>query len=145
MTDPTSKRGALAKAVATVVTYPLQIAQSRLRSSRVASGKSKGQTAGAAAADGVPTYTGTIDCLHQLYAKDGVRGWYRGMSAKLWQTVLTAAFQFTAYETIQRAVMAVLLRNEESASAALAVAAATADAEANAAGELAEEMSETQE
>lgn len=113
--------GAIAKAVATVVTYPLQIAQSRLRSSRV---KAKGAVRGATPDASRPTYAGTIDCLRQLYAKDGVRGWYRGMSAKLWQTVLTAAFQFTAYETIQSAVMAVLLRNKEEAAAAVAAVAA---------------------
>jgi adenine nucleotide transporter 17 len=77
--------GAVAKAVATVFTYPLQIAQSRLRADRGKSGGNKGSR----------QYTGTLDCLRKIAAKNGIRGWYKGMEAKLWQTVLTAAFQFT--------------------------------------------------
>lgn len=79
--------GAIAKAVATVVTYPLQIAQSRLRVQK---------TGGARAAQ----YRSTADCLAKIAASDGLRGWFKGMEAKLVQTVLTAAFQFLTYEQL---------------------------------------------
>lgn len=88
--------GAIAKAVATVFTYPLQIAQSRLRADKGdVTGKKK--------------YEGTADCLRKMYAVSGVLGWFKGIEAKLWQTVLTAAFQFLAYEQVQKLVFLLLL------------------------------------
>eukprot|EP00924_Labyrinthula_sp_SR-Ha-C_P004815 snap_masked-scaffold_1-processed-gene-13.0-mRNA-1 protein AED:0.22 eAED:0.22 QI:0/-1/0/1/-1/1/1/0/316 len=83
--------GAIAKAVATVFTYPIQIAQSRLR------------------ADKEEKYKGSVDCLKQMYAVGGVLAWFKGMEAKLWQTVLTAAFQFLTYEQVQKVVFWLLL------------------------------------
>jgi hypothetical protein len=35
-----------------------------------------------------------MDCLLKVWQVAGLGGLYRGMIAKLWQTVLTAAFQF---------------------------------------------------
>lgn len=83
--------GAIAKAVATIFTYPLQIAQSRLR------------------ADKEGKYKGTASVLRDLYAVKGFLGWFKGIEAKLWQTVLTAAFQFLTYEQVQKLVFAILL------------------------------------
>lgn len=80
--------GALAKAIATVVTYPIQIAQSQLRNDRKN-------------ADGKRAYNGTIDCLVKITQTAGIGGLFRGMMAKLWQTVLTAAFQFMTYEKLR--------------------------------------------
>lgn len=80
--------GAIAKAIATVLTYPVQIAQSQLRADRKS-------------AEGKRKYSGTIDCLSKIYTSNGIAGWYRGMIAKLWQTVLTAAFQFMTYEKLR--------------------------------------------
>jgi len=80
--------GALAKTIATVVTYPIQIAQSHLRNDRKS-------------ADGKHKYSGTIDCLLKITKTAGVAGLFRGMTAKLWQTVLTAAFQFMTYEKMR--------------------------------------------
>lgn len=88
--------GAISKAVATVATYPLQVAQSKMRADKGkddGTGKFKRQ------------YSGTINCLTQiLNSKDGIAGWFRGMGAKLWQTVLTAAFMFMCYEEIAAVV-----------------------------------------
>lgn len=72
--------GALSKAVATLVTYPLQIAQTRLR---VEKGKKSMR-----------------DILTQLYAEKGINGLFHGCDAKMTQTVLTAAFMFLFYERI---------------------------------------------
>ena len=84
--------GALAKAMATVATYPLQLTQSVLR---MQSGRKQG----------------IMECLMQLYKRKGAAGLYTGMRAKLLQTVLTAAFTFLTYEQILGAVHAVLLKN----------------------------------
>lgn len=68
-----------------------QVAQSQLRNDR----KNK---------DGQRKYNDTLDCLNKLYAKAGLASWFRGMGAKLWQTVLTAAFQFMTFEKLRGVV-----------------------------------------
>jgi adenine nucleotide transporter 17 len=77
--------GALSKSIATILTYPLQIVQTRLR---LAGGKSQHMT------------RQVVDIFHELYKENGVSGLYRGCSSKLYQTVLTAAFMFAFYERI---------------------------------------------
>jgi hypothetical protein len=52
-----------------------------------------------------------MDVLNKIFDKDGYKGWFHGMQAKLWQTVLTAAFQFLTYEKVQALVFAVLSKN----------------------------------
>lgn len=96
--------GAIAKAVATVTTYPLQLAQSRLRADKGKEGNRQEKT-----------YKGTADVLRKVYKEKGYKGWFKGMEAKLWQTVLTAAFQFLTYEQVQKLVFALLLSGEQNA------------------------------
>ncbi|KAK3789034.1 hypothetical protein RRG08_063750 [Elysia crispata] len=74
--------GAVAKATATVITYPLQVVQSRLR-------------AGYAKLESSQTL---IQNLVHLVQTKGVAFLYKGMEAKLLQTVLTAALMFAIYE-----------------------------------------------
>jgi len=92
--------GAIAKAVATVLTYPIQLAQSRMRAHKTAS-KEEGKK-------NQDSYTGTLDCLIKIFRKDGFFGWFRGLFVKLLQTVLTAAFQFMTYEYIARMIFTLL-------------------------------------
>ena len=73
--------GAISKALATVLTYPLQVAQTRLRK----------------AGNG---YKGTLDCLGKVYNEEGVKGLFGGLSSKLMQSVLTAALMLLVYERI---------------------------------------------
>jgi len=80
--------GAIAKAFATILTYPIQVAQTRLR----AHGKES---------EAREKYVSTLDVLIKLYRSDGILGWFAGMDIKLVQTVLTAAFQFVCYEHIK--------------------------------------------
>jgi adenine nucleotide transporter 17 len=82
--------GAIAKTVATVLTYPIQLAQSRLRAYK--HGKAK---------EGEETYSNTFDLLVKVFKKEGVMGWFAGLNVKVVQTVLTAAFQFLCYESIK--------------------------------------------
>ncbi|EED93570.1 THAPSDRAFT_261623, partial [Thalassiosira pseudonana CCMP1335] len=93
--------GAMSKTVATVVTYPLQLAQVllRLQSKKLPStpdGKDDHTTSHEATA--TVEYNGMIDCLYQQFTAGGVPAMFKGMNAKLLQTVLTAAFTFLTYE-----------------------------------------------
>jgi len=84
--------GAIAKTIATIVTYPIQLAQTRLRALKSSGGKVK---------EGEETYNNTIDLLIKVFRKEGVAGWFSGLNVKVVQTVLTAAFQFLCYEYIK--------------------------------------------
>jgi adenine nucleotide transporter 17 len=85
--------GAIAKALATIITYPIQVAQSRQRAL-----KDKQSS----------TFASTFKILYDIFKKDGVLGWFAGMNVKLVQTVLTAAFQFMCYEKIQETIFSVM-------------------------------------
>lgn len=80
--------GAIAKTVATIVTYPLQIIQSRSRAG--CHGNQRGES--------------ISQSLASLVKDQGFRGLYKGLESKLLQTVLTAAFMFMVYEKIAAAV-----------------------------------------
>ncbi|XP_023813479.1 peroxisomal membrane protein PMP34 [Oryzias latipes] len=84
--------GAIAKAVSTTVTYPLQTVQSILRfgQCRTPTEKSK-----------LLSSLRTIKTLLVNKArKHGILGIFKGLEAKLLQTVLTAALMFLLYEKI---------------------------------------------
>lgn len=76
--------GAIAKTVATFVTYPLQVVQSRLRAGFHK--KSEKQ--------------GIVEILVDIVKSNGLSALYKGLEAKLIQTVLTAALMFLTYEKI---------------------------------------------
>ena len=95
--------GALAKAVATVITYPLQLTQTILRLKDDNDNDNDNDHHHG-------RYKGSLDCLIQLYQRNGLQEWFTGMKAKLLQTVLTAAFTFLTYEQILGAVQAALVK-----------------------------------
>ena len=90
--------GAVAKAIATVATYPIQLAQTvlRLQEKRSPAGTTE-EIRDDEANDGDKD---TLRCLVRIYQEGGVAGMYQGMNAKLLQTVLTASFMFIGYEKI---------------------------------------------
>lgn len=92
--------GALAKTVATVVTYPLQLAQVllRLQTKRIGRCSNEDNCDANNLALKEPTYRGTIDCLCQQFTRGGIPALFHGMNAKLLQTVLTSALTFLTYE-----------------------------------------------
>ncbi len=96
--------GAISKMAATVVTYPLQLAQVLLRlqsKNNVTDSKEPNDDeliVDKPSKKNTKTYNGMIDCLHQQFLKGGIRGLFQGMNAKLLSTVLTAAFTFLLYE-----------------------------------------------
>lgn len=83
--------GAVAKAIATIATYPLQLAQTRQRYGN------EGRMSMAA-------------LLLAILKKGGPKALYQGLEAKLYQTILTAALMFVAYEKIFRFVLMLLMK-----------------------------------
>jgi adenine nucleotide transporter 17 len=84
--------GGLSKLIATIVTYPLQVAQTEMRAGN--------------------KYKGTVHCLLTLYEKEGLRGWFKGFSAKIVQTVLTSAAMFLVYEKLSSAIFLFMVRRK---------------------------------
>ncbi|XP_019962100.2 peroxisomal membrane protein PMP34 [Paralichthys olivaceus] len=91
--------GAVAKAVATTVTYPLQTIQSILRFGQYQStDESK-----------ILSSLRSIKCLLvNRVRKYGTLGLFKGLEAKLLQTVLTAALMFLLYEKITYCTFSVM-------------------------------------
>ncbi|XP_022318685.2 peroxisomal membrane protein PMP34-like [Crassostrea virginica] len=83
--------GAISKMVATIATYPLQILQSRFR-------------AGAKKSENTKISQSLLDIIRC----EGFLGLYRGMEAKLVQTVMTAALMFLCYEKIAAFIFRVM-------------------------------------
>ncbi|CAD6215901.1 GSCOCG00000718001-RA-CDS [Cotesia congregata] len=88
--------GAIAKTIATTATYPLQLVQSKLRHGHNY--------------ENLSANAGTLQILLYILKKHGFAGLYKGMEAKLLQTVLTAALMFLAYEKISKFVFKILYR-----------------------------------
>jgi len=118
--------GALAKALSTVVTYPLQLAQACQRlenttkqppnpySDDDANGrKNDNRNNDNNNKIARRRRTTTLTVLRELYRQGGIGGWYTGLHAKLVQTVLTAALQFLTYEQILRAIHKVWRRMQQ--------------------------------
>lgn len=86
--------GLFAKFIATILTYPLQVAQTKLRTSK------KTMTEEEIRKTGHKIYKNTLDCLIKMFKEDGIYGWYHGLMNKLVQTLLMSAFHLTIYDTI---------------------------------------------
>ncbi|CAH1274198.1 SLC25A17 [Branchiostoma lanceolatum] len=92
--------GAIAKGIATVTTYPLQLIQSKLRSGRNKKAEEGRETS--------ETFRSVVVMIQQLLRKQGLKGLYKGLEAKLLQTVLTAALMFLIYEKIAAFVFGIM-------------------------------------
>jgi len=84
--------GAIAKALATVATFPLQVAQSKLRAHKDNNGQ------------GRPELSGMVPCLKYIFREAGMQGLFTGLWAKLLQTVTQTALMFVIYEKIHYAI-----------------------------------------
>jgi adenine nucleotide transporter 17 len=102
--------GAIAKAFATLVTYPIQVAQSVMRTK--GGGKHGKHVEIKEEGKEDVKYKNTLDCLVKIFQKEGLSGWFKGLDVKLIQTVLTAAFHFLAYEKIVQFIFSVLAKKE---------------------------------
>jgi len=85
--------GAIAKAIATTSTYPLQVIQARLR---------------AGLYTGMDKWSSIVNLLKDIIQKNGIQGLYKGLEAKLLQTILMSALMFMTYEKIAHYVFHVL-------------------------------------
>ncbi|TYZ64818.1 hypothetical protein PybrP1_004952 [[Pythium] brassicae (nom. inval.)] len=105
--------GALAKSLTTVVTYPLQVAQSLMRVQSAAAAATTQRSRDGAqdaskAAPSPPPPQGLGACLAQIYREQGVAGYFAGLEAKLLQTVLTAAISLVTYEKLFALILALM-------------------------------------
>ncbi|XP_023279045.1 peroxisomal membrane protein PMP34-like [Seriola lalandi dorsalis] len=96
--------GAIAKAIATTATYPLQTVQAILRF-----GQYKGDGKGGV----IGSLSNIFSLLMDRIKKNGFLGLYKGLEAKLLQTVLTAALMFVVYEKITAATFRVMGLNKK--------------------------------
>ncbi|XP_017754402.1 PREDICTED: peroxisomal membrane protein PMP34 [Eufriesea mexicana] len=87
--------GAVAKTIATALTYPLQLVQTKLRHGHKY--------------PNLPINASSLEILFYILKKQGIAGLYKGMEAKLLQTVLTVGLMFLTYEKIARFVFRLLL------------------------------------
>ncbi|KAI8969306.1 mitochondrial carrier domain-containing protein [Mycotypha africana] len=76
--------GALSKLCATAITYPYIVIKSRMQVSQQNEEK----------------YTSIYDGFKKIIASEGIAGLYKGISSKIVQSVLTAAFLFLAKEVL---------------------------------------------
>ncbi|XP_050211175.1 peroxisomal nicotinamide adenine dinucleotide carrier [Mercurialis annua] len=90
--------GALAKLGATVVTYPLLVVKSRLQAKQQKTGDKRHH------------YEGTLDAILKMIRYEGFNGFYKGMSTKIFQSVLAAAVLFMVKEELVRGTRFLLTR-----------------------------------
>ncbi|CAL5226190.1 g9024 [Coccomyxa viridis] len=86
---------ALAKLGATVVTYPLLLVKSRLMSAGKHTSSDR-------------KYTGTVDAIERIYKTEGFLGFYKGMRAKIVQSILAAALLMAIKEQLTTATAAIM-------------------------------------
>jgi adenine nucleotide transporter 17 len=87
---------AIAKAVATVMTYPMQLAKTNQQAKEKANPQSPGG--------------GYLEILRTRVEERGWGALFEGLETKMWQTVLNAAFHLVAYENIVGLVYQLLYR-----------------------------------
>ncbi|XP_066531277.1 peroxisomal membrane protein PMP34 isoform X2 [Hoplias malabaricus] len=92
--------GAIAKAVATTVTYPLQTVQSILRFGQNRQPKEQSKL--------LSSLRSVTYLIINRVRRSGVLGLFKGLEAKLLQTVLTAALMFLLYEKIAAATFRIM-------------------------------------
>ncbi|KAJ1663779.1 hypothetical protein IW140_004518 [Coemansia sp. RSA 1813] len=104
--------GALAKTLATVITYPYIMAKVRLQWR-----PSKEELA--ASGDDV-IYKSSADVLRKVLRKEGIAGWYRGMQTQIIKAVITQALMLMIKESFTLQVIRVfaLLRSSRRVKAA---------------------------
>jgi adenine nucleotide transporter 17 len=88
--------GAISKSISTVLTYPIQLAQYRMRTKKEDSSSQKER------------FSNLFSCLIYIVKNDGPLGLFHGLNVKLLQTVLMSAFHFLCYEKIMTIIYALL-------------------------------------
>ncbi|KDQ13549.1 hypothetical protein BOTBODRAFT_33558 [Botryobasidium botryosum FD-172 SS1] len=103
--------GALSKTMATVVTYPYIMAKVRIQA-RSDSGDEEilphAQTA--ERGERKPArHDGAVDLLRKVYTREGLTGWYQGMSAQIMKAVLSQALLFMLKDQFERYALLLMI------------------------------------
>ncbi|KAL7507192.1 hypothetical protein ACHAXN_004411 [Cyclotella atomus] len=98
----------LAKFLATIITYPIQVLQTRHRAGMNTSPSSKQQK------DRAKNHCGWINDLKAITQQHGFRGLYRGLESKLLQTLLNSGLMFLIYEHLVELLRGVFSTEEAS-------------------------------
>ena len=86
--------GALASACATLITYPIQVVQTKLR--------------GQENTDQIPKDEGFFAVVRYIARNFGPFYFYKGLEAKLLQSIIVAGFMFVSYEKIAAMIFALM-------------------------------------
>lgn len=84
--------GAMAKSLATLITYPLQIIQTKLRNGNLEMQNMS-----------------ILQALVHQFKSYGLKGLYNGLECKLWQTVLSTALMYLTYEKLTNFIFNLLI------------------------------------
>lgn len=77
--------GAASKLFSSVITYPTQVVRTRLQQRSDASST---------------VYKGTLSTFRNIFVREGISGFYKGMVPNLMRTIPQSAITFLAYEKI---------------------------------------------
>ncbi|CAL5350198.1 unnamed protein product [Camellia sinensis] len=90
----------VSEVVASVMTYPHEVVRSRLQEQgQLRNSKVK--------------YAGVVECIKQVFQKEGLPGFYRGCATNLLRTTPSAVITFTSYEMIHRFLEQILSPDDE--------------------------------
>ncbi|CAL5421618.1 unnamed protein product [Camellia sinensis] len=90
----------VSEVVASVMTYPHEVVRSRLQEQgQLRNSKVK--------------YAGVVECIKQVFQKEGLPGFYRGCATNLLRTTPSAVITFTSYKMIHRFLEQILSPDDE--------------------------------
>ncbi|EIW83919.1 mitochondrial carrier [Coniophora puteana RWD-64-598 SS2] len=103
--------GALSKTLATVVTYPYIMAKVRIQARTADSdaGDRNDLPAPTGTPKSKPKQLGALGLLVNVLRKEGVSGWYQGMSAQIIKAVLSQALLFASKEQFESWALALMV------------------------------------
>jgi solute carrier family 25 thiamine pyrophosphate transporter 19 len=89
--------GVLASICAKTAVFPLDLVRKRLQV--------QGPTRSRYVHRNIPEYRGVVRALHMIWRIEGVRGWYRGLTASLVKAAPASAVTMWTYERVLRSLM----------------------------------------
>lgn len=103
-----SVAGAFAGLLNCVIVTPVELIKTRLQiqheAAKLLRSPLHSLPKGAATAAAEPLFHGPLDCVSKIYAKNGLKGLFRGMSATMYREIPGYAGQFFCYEALKRSL-----------------------------------------